>query len=365
MRVLMTADAIGGVLTYATNLCRALDSHGVEVVLATMGRPMSSAQRIMVNALPNVRSYESEYQLEWMPNPWEDVRRAGHWLREIAARERVDFVHLNGYAHGAFEFGVPKLVVAHSCVLSWWSAVKKTAPPAAWDGYREAIRKGLSAADVVAAPTAAMLEQIVQLYGTPRRALVIHNGSDLATTSAPAKQPCVLSAGRLWDDAKNLRALNDVASSLAWPVYAAGSALAPSGEYVSLSHLRLLGELSPGLLQRCLERAAIYALPAFYEPFGLSVLEAAQAECALVLGDIPSLRELWDGAAWFVAPEDQSQLAWALSELINDGSARERSARCAAKRAKRFGLQRMASAYFDLYRNVIQEHRATENSTCA
>ncbi len=32
-------------------------------------------------------------------------------------------------------------------------------------------------------------------------------------------------------------------------------------------------------------------LPARYEPFGLSVLEAALSGCALVLGDIPSLRE--------------------------------------------------------------------------
>ena len=35
-------------------------------------------------------------------------------------------------------------------------------------------------------------------------------------------------------------------------------------------------------------------LPARYEPFGLSILEAALSGCALVLGDLPSLRELWD-----------------------------------------------------------------------
>ena len=40
---------------------------------------------------------------------------------------------------------------------------------------------------------------------------------------------------------------------------------------------------------------------ALYEPFGLAVLEAAQAGCALVLSDIPTFRELWDGAALFVA----------------------------------------------------------------
>ena len=37
-----------------------------------------------------------------------------------------------------------------------------------------------------------------------------------------------------------------------------------------------------------------------YEPFGLAVLEAAHAGCALVLSDIPTFRELWQGAASFV-----------------------------------------------------------------
>ena len=34
------------------------------------------------------------------------------------------------------------------------------------------------------------------------------------------------------------------------------------------------------------------------------MLEAASAGCPLILGDIPTFRELWDGAAVFVAPDD-------------------------------------------------------------
>ena len=49
-------------------------------------------------------------------------------------------------------------------------------------------------------------------------------------------------------------------------------------------------------------RTAVFVSPALYEPFGLAVLEAAQAGCALVLSDIPTFRELWDGVALFVAP---------------------------------------------------------------
>ena len=70
------------------------------------------------------------------------------------------------------------------------------------------------------------------------------------------------------------------------------------------------GRLTPPQMARVVSRApSIYALPARYEPFGLSVLEAALSGCALVLGDIPSLREIWDGAALFVDPDDARRAA--------------------------------------------------------
>ncbi len=49
--------------------------------------------------------------------------------------------------------------------------------------------------------------------------------------------------------------------------------------------------------------ATVFASMARYEPFGLAVLEAAQAGMRLVLSDIPTFRELWDGAAIFVGDE--------------------------------------------------------------
>jgi hypothetical protein len=63
-----------------------------------------------------------------------------------------------------------------------------------------------------------------------------------------------------------------------------------------------LGELPRDALAARAGAASIYALPARYEPFGLSVLEAALSGCALVLGDIASLRETWGDAAVYVPP---------------------------------------------------------------
>jgi len=123
-RVLLTADTVGGVWTYAVDLARGLSARGVEVALATMGAPLSDAQRETAERIPGLLVFESGFRLEWMEDPWRDVERAGDWLLGLEARFGPDLVHLNGYAHAALPWSAPKLVVAHSCVLSWWSAVK-------------------------------------------------------------------------------------------------------------------------------------------------------------------------------------------------------------------------------------------------
>jgi glycogen synthase len=106
-----------------------------------------------------------------------------------------------------------------------------------------------------------------------------------------------------------------------------------------------------------MQRAAIYALPARYEPFGLSALEAAQCGCALVLGDIPSLREIWGNAAIFVAPDDSAALEAAIGLLIRDEALRMNMARRAQARARRYTPSAMALRYRNAYLDLITQHR--------
>jgi glycogen(starch) synthase len=347
-RVLMTADTIGGVWTYALELARALGEQGVEVALATMGAALREEQKAEAQALPRLQIFESAFRLEWMEDPWQDVARAAEWLLDLEAELRPDFVHLNSFAHGSAPFRAPKLVVGHSCVLSWWKAVRGGAAPAEWDRYRVRVRQGLQGADVVAAPSEFMLSALEEHYGPQRVQLVIPNGRDPSRFPPREKENFILSAGRLWDDAKNVRALEEVAPQLAWPVYAAGQADSlPSGaQAISLRHL---GQLSSECLAVWMGRAAIYALPARYEPFGLSALEAGLAGCALVLGDIASLREIWGDAATFVPPDDSHALKSALELLMDDEALRFDLAARARRRALAFTPQRMAQKYMTAY----------------
>jgi glycogen(starch) synthase len=351
--VLMTADTVGGVWSHALELAGGLGQRGVRVALATMGAPLTTLQRRQAARLPSVTLHESEYRLEWMATPWADVQRAGQWLLRLEASLRPDVVHLNQFAFGALPFKAPTLLVAHSCVMSWWRAVHRSAPPPAWDRYRLAVVAGLAGATRVGAPTEAMLASLSTNYGYQGDGVVLPNARSGEAYAPGAKEPLILSAGRLWDAAKNLAALEAVAPSLPWPVAVAGATAQPTGGVRQTRGVLALGELCPEGLAAEYARASIYALPARYEPFGQTPLEAALSGCALVLGDLPSLREIWGGAALYVAPDDHDALLAALERLIRDPSLREAMGRNARARAGHFTAEQMADAYLRAYRRLL------------
>jgi glycogen(starch) synthase len=348
-RILMTADTVGGVWTYALELAQALQGYDIDVVLATMGAPLNEQQRTAVYQIANITLCESAWKLEWMEEPWEDVAAASAWLLEIEALTRPDIVHLNGYAHGALPWRSPTLIVGHSCVFSWFAAVQGTAPSADWERYRQEVRRGLYAVDLVTAPTEAMLTALRTHYGDYRAGPAIYNGRQVSCFPPLAKQPYILTAGRVWDTAKNIAALAQVAPQLSWPIFVAGEERHPEGGTVHFRTLQRLGRLAPAELASWLGHAMIFALPARYEPFGLTALEAGLAGCALVLGDIPSLREVWDGAALFVPPDQPDALVEVLAHLMRDVWRRERLAQQARARALQYTPARMAQAYTTLY----------------
>jgi glycogen synthase len=347
--VLMTADTVGGVWHYAVELARALNERGAQVALATMGAPLTEHQRSQIAGLDALSLHESTYKLEWMQHPWEDVDRAGEWLLALEREVAPDLVHLNQFAFGALPFTAPTLVVAHSCVVSWWRAVHGEAAPASWDEYRHRVAQGLAGAGLVAAPTRTMLDSLRDNYGYAGAGLVLANGRDPQAFRPEAKQDFVFSAGRFWDAAKNLAALQAVAPLLPWPVRVAGSTSHPDGGDVLPTQVQCLGELPAQAIAQQLAEASIYALPARYEPFGLSVLEAALSGCALVLGDIASLREIWGPAAVYVAPDDYAAIRAALCRLIDQPAERAHLGHSARARALSFTTDRMADSYLAAY----------------
>ena len=352
LTILMTADTVGGVWSYALSLCTSLPE--IDFVLATLGPPPCPEQLSDVDRVGNVTLAQSDFRLEWMTGGQADIPASRHWLEVLAERHAVDVVHVNGYAQACLDGSRPVVVVAHSDVLSWWMAVHGMAAPPEWNEYRRQMVCGLDAAACVVAPTRAVHDDLLRQYGPPlRNAIVIPNGIDHRLFSSQPKRPVIMAVGRIWDAAKNLRLLDDIAPQLAWPIEIAGNLDHPEHGVARLRHARPLGVLAPAELRSRLEQAAIFAAPALYEPFGLGILEAAAAGCALVLGDLASLRENWAGAAVFLPPPDRGQWLAALCRLTGDRCERERFGAAARLRAEQFDLASTGERYLAVYRQLI------------
>ena len=346
----MTTDTVGGVWTFCVELIRQLSGHGITVTLAALGGEPTAAQRADLAGVPGLELFTSDFHLEWMDDPWRDVEASCQWLLDIERRVNPDLIHLNSFAHGALPWRTPVLLGAHSCVLSWWEAVRREPPPASWKHYVDCAAKSLRAVNLVVAPTPALLDARRTHYGSPGAACVVPNGRDAARFQPAGKGPLVCAAGRLWDEAKNIAAVARLAEKISWPVHAAGEERSPDGRAFEPGNLKLLGSLPSAELAGWMARASIFVSPTRYEPFGLSILEAGLSGCALVLGDIPSLREVWpDDSAVFVEPDDPAALTRAVQRLIDDPEHRREMAQRARTQALEYSSVRMGDHYLELY----------------
>jgi glycogen synthase len=184
--------------------------------------------------------------------------------------------------------------------------------------------------------------------GTPSELHQIFHPVDRKVDAVRADERFVLGSGRFWDEAKNLAALDAAAEGLVWPVVVAGDL----GDGPAPRHTRATGALDKTALAALRQAAPIYAAPAAYEPFGLGILEAARDGCALVLGDIPSLRELWEDAAIFVDPGEPEAPREVLACLIEAPAVRDDLAEQAQGRAANYSIERTASGYRALYETL-------------
>lgn len=352
LRVLMTADAVGGVWQYATDLAAGLTGLGAEVVLAVMGPSPSDEQRALA-ARTGVELVDTGLDLDWLAPDAAALLRAGDAVAELAARHRAGVVHLNTPALAAEAlFDVPVVAVAHSCVATWWDAVRGTELPDDFDWRTSLMRAGLAAADRVAAPSAAFADALRRRYRLRSRPAVVHNGRTPLALPPRAMHDFAFTAGRLWDEGKNLATLDRAAARLAVPLRAAGPTSGPNGAGIELVHIHRLGSLGEEGLARWLAAKPVFVSAARYEPFGLAVLEAAAAGCPLILSDIPTFRELWDGAATFVDADDDRGFAAAVEALLGDTAERLIAGQAARQRAARFTPAAMAGGVAGLYREL-------------
>lgn len=345
MRLFMTADAVGGVWRYAVDAARALEPLGVATTLAVVGPDPSPDQQREAAGLHLVAT---GLPLDWAGAGYPELSGAAAELAGLA--EGYDVVQLNQPAYASLaDWPAPVVAAAHSCVSTWWGAVVGASTPLppdlAWQA--DLTRAGLRAAQATIAPTAAFAAMLATRHGVDRPTAV-HNGR-APEPAAAVPETFVLGCGRLWDRGKNMGLIDAITPLLGLPVELYGALEGPNGERFAAAFARAPGVVSSEALARRMAARPIFVAPSLYEPFGLAVLEAAQAGCPLVLADIATLRELWDGAAIFADPRDPARWIAAIARARREHDTLGEAARA---RATRYTIERMADRLLGVLERV-------------
>jgi glycogen synthase len=358
MHVLITSDTVGGVWTYTQELVTGLAQHGHRVTLVSFGKLPSPHQTAWMQTLSRVDYRPTEYRLEWMETAERDIEESRRYLEMLVREVQPDVLHFSQYCYGDIDVDVPRIVVAHSDVVSWWMGVHGKEPDdSPWiRHYRGHVKSGLRGADMVVAPSEWMLEAVARHYCVPRATAVIYNGRNPeAFDPGEHKQDVVLSVGRIWDEAKFVSLLLE--NGQASHVRIVGWEQEPGREkrtwHACPNNVQLLGPKSQAELRELFASAGTYAATSRYEPFGLSPLEAALSGCALVMNDIPVFHELWGDSALFFRRNDPESLAALIEELKHSPGLREQyGARAFRTACQKFNSARMVAEYESAYHQV-------------
>lgn len=367
MHVLLTSDTVNGIWTYTRELVSGLIARGCRVTLVSFGEIPMPEQTAWMERLAGLHYLPTAFRLDWMQEGEQHFEEASDYLCALATELKPDLMHLNHLCYGALPVRVPRIVVAHGDLITWWKAVHGREPKeSAWlRWYRNTISQGLADADAVVAASEWMLCALKSSYSAGGHGSVIHHGRNpILFNPYVKKEDSVLAIGRLVDPAKQVALLTQQRQPV--PVCIVGSDAVEESVPVAVrtdvkfsdgnTGVAVRGPQSEAQLRSLYSRSSMYAGTARYEPSGMTLIEAALSRCALILNDIPALREVWGNAAVYFKTNDGESLAEAVRILSSDAQLLRSFANRAFQRAREsFNAHRMTDNYIQLYRKVLAQ----------
>ncbi|MHB1775102.1 MAG: glycosyltransferase family 4 protein [Acidimicrobiales bacterium] len=282
-------------------------------------------------------------------------------LRTLAAVRQfgADVVHLHeplapcaGYACLA-RSAVPLVGTYHRAGGSGW--YRAMGPFARWANRRLAVRCAVSVAAMATAKEAMGGEYRVLFNGVATERFA-------RARPWPTEKPTVLFVGR-HEERKGLDVLLEAFGRVDAPaeLWVAGAGPATEGlrrRFGGDRRVRWLGRVGDAELAERMAGAHVLCAPSLGgESFGVVLLEAMAAGCAVVASDLPGYRECAGGDAELVAPGDPVALAGALARVLADAATG--TGRCAPAaldggraRAASWSIDRLAERYEVLYREA-------------
>jgi glycogen synthase len=365
MHVLMTSDTLNSNLwAYTRDLVTGLVARGMRVTLVSFGEIPLPEQTAWMERLRGLEYRPTAFRLDWMHEGEQDFAESSAYLASLLRELKPDVFHSNHLCYGALPSAMRRIVVAHGDLVTWWKSVHGREPKDnSWlRWYRRTTQEGLAGATTVVASSDWMLEAVKESYPAPMIGTVINHGRNpIHFNPYVTKNDSVLSVGRLLDPAAQIHLLAEhphpvpvCVVDAKQPEHAAEPEVrADVGFKDGDRGMVVRGPRSEPQLRVLYSRASMFVSASRYEPSGITILEAALSRCALILNDIPALREIWGPAAVYFRTNDGDSLCDAVRILNDDAELRRGFANRAFNRAREcYNANRMTSSYIQLYRNV-------------
>ncbi|MDO5511798.1 glycosyltransferase family 4 protein [Corynebacterium sp.] len=269
-------------------------------------------------------------------------------VRDFITRGRFDVLHIHepnspSYSMVALWMATGPIVATYHASSSG-SLMLQLARPLLRPAL-EKIRGGIAVSEM------ARRWQVEQVGGDP---VLIPNGVDTArfaaARQAPGHPPEIVFLGRLDEPRKGLDILLDAVARLDREVRVT---VIGGGRPRDVAGVEFLGRVSEEEKAAVLGRADIYVAPnTGGESFGIVLVEAMAAGCAVVASDLEAFAAVGQDAAVYFRTGSATDLAAQLRGLIDDPQRRAEVIAAGERRAERFDWDTVAADVLTVYETV-------------
>ncbi|HEU4318850.1 MAG TPA: glycosyltransferase family 4 protein [Acidimicrobiia bacterium] len=334
----------GGVQQLTGELATHLRMRGLAVTFVGAGTrwfhggPELDAITVPAGRAMSIRANQSKAPLTLSPTRWPHVRGALDDVDVIHIHE--PFIPMVGWM--GLSVDKPTVATFHSDPAEWVRGAYRWAP-----GVSRKLRRG-----VVTAVSATAASAIPESWGDVR---IVPNAIDVEKYRIPTGriERRVAFLGRD-EPRKGLSVLLEAWPSVIDAVPGAQLVVMGADRGIDMEGVKWMGPVSGGEKRRLLASSRVYVAPNLGgESFGIVIVEAMAAGCAVIASDLAAFVDVSGGAARHVPVGDAEALGAEIINVLSDHQVADAMAAASRERVTMFDWQEVVDSYIDLYEEVL------------
>lgn len=320
---------------------------------------------LFTRAQDNVKFKNSNFKIVNTEIKWHSIDEQLKFSKVIT-EQNLDVIHFPYYSVPVF-YNKPFIVTLHDLIPMHFQTGKASTLPFPFYkfkffAYRFVVSQAAKKAKKIIAPSFATKQDIVKrLKINPSKIEVIYEGTDKSLVSKQSgetkKTNQFLYIGNAYPH-KNLDLLLNVFKDLPFDfkLTLVGKEdyfykrLKQKVKKIKLENkIFFQGYASDLELLTLYKKSKALIIPSFIEGFGLPALEAMANKCLVLASDIPTLREVCDGAALFFDPKNSDELLRKIIEISNNSDKFKKYVDQGIRRSNEFSWEKTAKETLKIY----------------